>query len=391
MNRFCRKFALTAILAASLVSTAKPALADDETPLMGALKDTSTGRFMEANGLRLSGWIEGSAMLSDKDVLLPRGFDYLGDNGSLQQNWVRFERTTDPVSGRTFGFRSDWIAPGTDYRFTLARGVFDQQLTDNDGAPNRYGFDPVQFYFEAQPEAGTVLKLGRFFAPYGVESIEGWSTPLVSRSYTFIYNPFTQTGLLLTLPLTQQLTLTAAATAGNDVFIDDANNPTFDLGLSYTPPEGTAAPGADSAAIFFILGESRFDTEENFNNPAIVDLVYEHRFTEEFRYSVEAIAGLVRDVPEVGTASWFGAANYFRYQVTPEAEAIARVEAFNDEDGNRTGSEGTYFGYTAGITYKPMPWLMLRPEVRYDHHTENGSFEGTRDQTSATMDVLVRW
>ena len=47
--------------------------------------------------------------------------------------------TTEP----TFGFRWDTILPGTDYRFTSARGLFDSQLTGSHGRPNRYGIDPI--------------------------------------------------------------------------------------------------------------------------------------------------------------------------------------------------------------------------------------------------------
>ncbi len=371
-----------------------PAFAEDRTPLMSALENTELGEAMAESGFNLNGWIEVAAPFSfnsRRDNLLPRGFDYRANTVNLQQNWVRLERTTDPAAGRVLGFRNDWIAPGIDYRFTLARGVFDEQLRDNNGSPSTYGFDPVQFYAEYQPSPGYVFKLGRFFAPYGMESIEGWSTPLVSRSYNFIYNPFTQTGLLASVPLSSELNLLAAVTAGNDIFIDTAGEPTVDIGLSYTPPEGAQTPGANSGAIFLIAGESRFDRDENFNHPAMLNFVFEHRFTENFRYSLEALAGMVRDLPDTGTAKWFGAAQYLRYQATSTAEAIGRFEVFNDEDGNRTGVEGVYFACTAGLLYRPMSWFQLRPEMRFDHHAQSPAFEGSRDQATLTIDALLRW
>src|SRR5262245_20265880 len=83
-------------------------------------------------------------------IQLPLGFNYRANEFLLQQNWLRIERavSTDAKEA-TFGFRSDTILPGSDYRFTVARGLFDSQLTANDGQPNTYGIDPIQFYAEA--------------------------------------------------------------------------------------------------------------------------------------------------------------------------------------------------------------------------------------------------
>src|SRR5437773_2063589 len=81
---------------------------------------------------------------------------------------LRVERMIDDkATTPTWGFRSDTILPGTDYRFTLARGLFDRQLSANRGAPSLYGIDPIQFYGELYlPQVGRGLdvKVGRFFA-----------------------------------------------------------------------------------------------------------------------------------------------------------------------------------------------------------------------------------
>src|SRR5262249_8137831 len=153
-------------------------------------------------------WLDSSfTASSDRRDQLPMGFNYLANNFLLQQNWVRFERSvvTSGTTEPTFGFRTDTILPGSDYRFTLPRGIFNGQLTADDGQPARYGIDPIQFYAEAYfPTVGQGLdvKFGRFFAQYGVESNDAPSNALASHAYTFIYNPFTHTGLLTTLKLT---------------------------------------------------------------------------------------------------------------------------------------------------------------------------------------------
>ncbi len=51
--------------------------------------------------------------------------------------------------------------------------------------------------------------------------------------------------------------------------------------------------------------------------------------------------------------------------------ANERLEFFDDVQGQRTGFAGLYTAGTAGLTYKPRPWLWLRPEVRVDYNGES--------------------
>src|SRR5207244_10282087 len=112
---------------------------------------------------------------SDRSTNLPMGFNHRANEFLVQQNWVRFERTvvTSGTTEPTFGFRSDWILPGADYRFTVSRGLFSGQLTADSGRPNLYGIDPVQFYSEnyfPTVSRGLDIKIGRMFCQYGADS-----------------------------------------------------------------------------------------------------------------------------------------------------------------------------------------------------------------------------
>src|SRR5437588_873634 len=84
---------------------------------------------------------------SDRDSNLPLGFNHRANDFLVQQNWLRIERpvVTSGTTEPTFGFRTDTILPGADYRFTLARGLFSGQLSADNGQPNLYGIDPIQF------------------------------------------------------------------------------------------------------------------------------------------------------------------------------------------------------------------------------------------------------
>src|SRR5262249_3226210 len=144
-----------------------PAAAPDRWLIMKGLQGTWPGAVLDQNRMQVSGWTDMSFTGSSAEHSnLPMGFNYRANDFLLQQNWLRFERAvaTSGTTQPTFGFRTDWILPGSDYVFTLARGVFNQQLTASHGRPNLYGIDPIQFYAEAYFPTmfqGMDIKFGR--------------------------------------------------------------------------------------------------------------------------------------------------------------------------------------------------------------------------------------
>jgi hypothetical protein len=372
------------------VAPAPPA--PDRWELMKLLQGTGPGLLLDGNRLSISGWTDLSyTASSDHFSNLPMGFDYRANEFLLQQNWLRIERpvvtagTTEP----TFGFRCDTILPGTDYRFTLARGLFSGQLTAANGQPLLYGIDPVQFYAEAYfPTIGRGLdiKLGRCFCQYGVEAIDSPSNALFSHAYTFIYDPFTHTGLMGTLKLTDVWSVQAGLMLGDDVFIDPADELTFMGDVKWVRPGGR-----DSATFSVLIGPGRFNQGRNFNNPEIFDLVATHKFNPHLNYSFEALFGFETNVPDIGTANWFGILNYLTCDFTPRLSGTARLEFFNDPQGQRTGFPGLYTALTGGLSFRPYKSIIVRPELRYDYNTESRPFENNHGLFTAATDVILRW
>jgi hypothetical protein len=370
--------------------TTPPAPSPDRWPLMLALQGTYPGWLLDGNRLKLYGWVDSAFTASSATHdQLPMGFNYLANEADVQQAWVRFERPVDQSATiPTFGFRTDTLF-GIDYRFTIARGLFDRQLTRNDGGPNTYGVDPVQFYAEGYfPHVGRGLdvKLGRHFCQYGVESIDTTQNTFVSHSYAFMYDPFTHTGLLTTLKLTDAWSVQNGLVTGTDIFIDPAARATYVGSLKWAPPTGR-----HSFLFSVILGPSRFDASENFNRPQIFDIVYTHKFSDRLNYSLDALYGYQRDVPGMGFANWWATVHYLNYALTPRLTAVSRLELFDDIQGQRTGFEGLYVVPTVGLNFKPNKFVVLRPEVRYDYNTESRPFEGRHDVVTAAVDLLVRW
>jgi hypothetical protein len=376
---------------------APPAPAPAATPpdrwfVMRQLQGTAAGALLDGNRLAVYGWTETSFTgSSDIHENLPMGFNYKANQFLLQQNWLRVEQAvvTSGTTEPTFGFRSDTILPGSDYRFTLARGVFDSQLTADHGQPNTYGIDPIQFYGEAYfPTVGRGLDLrvGRVFCQYGVETNDAVGNQLTSHAYTFIYDPFTHTGVMTTTKLTEAWSVQAGLMLGSDIFIDKADNLTGMGSVKWVSPDQR-----DSALLSFIAGNGRFDQVHNFHNPEILDLVYTHKFSARLNYNFEGLFGFTTNVPDIGTAEWFGVLNYLTYSFTPHLNGTARLELFDDFQGQRTGFPGLYTALTAGLNYRPIKDVILRPEVRFDYNDESRPFENKPYLFTATMDVIVRW
>lgn len=364
----------------------------DRWLLMKSLQGTYPGWVLDSRRIQVSGWTDLSFTASSAEHnQLPLGFNYRANEFLLQQNWLRIERpvitsgTTEP----TFGFRSDTILPGSDYRFTLARGIFDSQLTANDGQPNIYGIDPIQFYAEAYfPTVGRGLdvKVGRFYAQYGVEVNDAPGNALLSHAYTFIYNPFTHTGALATLKLTDAWSVQSGLVTGSDVFIDPAATPTYIGSVKWAPPNGR-----DSVLFSVIVGSGRFNQAESFHNPEVFDLVYTHRFNPRLNYTFEGLYGFTTNVPDTGFANWLGVLNYLTYDFTPRLSGTARLELFDAAQGQRTGFEGLYTVITAGLSLKPRKDIIIRPELRYDYNNQSRPFEDKHGLFTAGADVILRW
>ncbi|MEX1229624.1 MAG: outer membrane beta-barrel protein [Planctomycetaceae bacterium] len=376
----------------SVVATSEPeAEATDDWLLMKSLLQTQRD-WLRDKRMQIYGWTEASFTASSAaNSQLPMGFNYRANDFLLQQNWLRLERSvvTEAATDPSFGFLADVILPGSDYRFTLSRGLLDHQLTDDAGGPERYGIDPVQFYAQfyfPSLAQGLDVKVGRIFCQYGVETIHAPPNAVASHSYTFIYNPFTHTGAIGTLQLTEDWSTQAGIVMGPDVFIDPAASPYGMFSVKWAPPEGN-----DSVLINAMLGSGQFDVAEQFNNPNIIDLIYTHAFNSELSFTLDALYGYQTDVPGVGIATWFGVVNYLTYKFCDDVSGTTRLEFFDDIDGNRTGAKGLYTALTAGFNWQMQKAIILRPEVRYDNNNKSQPFEGSHDLFTAAADVIVRW
>lgn len=341
--------------------------------------------------LHLSGWIDASYTAStDRVDQLPMGFNYRANEFLLQQNWVRFERAVDKESADpTFGFLSDTILPGSDYRFTLPAGLFQRQLTARNGTPSLYGIDPVRFFAEGYFPGifqGVDVQIGRFYAPWGIEAVNAPSNTFLSHTYTFVYDPFTQVGAMATTKFNDQWSSQSAAVIGNDEFFTPGNQLKYSGNLQWV-----ARDKKDTLRFSTILGSPRYRARYHLDNLNLFELIYSHQFTPEVKYTFAATFGYQTGVPSLGTADWIGYQNYLTKQLSQRLTAALRVELFDDYKGQRTGFAGLYAAVTGGIQIQLTERIRFRPELRFDNNDRSRPFEGKHSVFTAASDVIVRW
>jgi hypothetical protein len=350
-----------------------------------------TGQAAPPGQLWISGWIDASYTAgTDRVDQLPMGFNYRANQFLLQQNWVRIERAVQKdASEASFGFLSDNILPGSDYRFTLPRGLFNGQLTGNHGGPNLYGIDPVRFYGEGyfpNVAQGLDVKIGRFYAPWGIEAVDAPSNTFLSHTYTFVYDPFTQVGANATLKINERWSTQSSLVIGNDEWFNPGNQLKYSGNIQWS-----AADHRNALRFSTILGSPRYIARYNLDNLNLFELIYSHQFSENVKYIFATTFGYQTGVPTLGTADWIGYQNYLTKQINSKLTAAVRVELFDDYKGQRTGFAGLYTDVTTGIQAQLTDRIRIRPELRLDDNTRSRPFEGKHVLFTAATDVIVRW
>jgi hypothetical protein len=386
--------------------------------VMRQLQGTWLGALLDDNRLYFSGWTEMSYTASTSRVSnFPVTFNDRANTFLLQQQWFRLDRplvttgTTEP----SFGFHLD-VLVGSDYRWTMIRGLLNYQLDNSTGAQNLYGVDPIQFYANAYfPNLfrGTEIRVGRTYNPWGYESLEAVSTPLLSRSYAFFNTPFTVMAVGAYTTFTKEWSGVFLLTNGNDTFLKPYDEARMFGKLTYA-----ANNQKDNVQLGWTLGRGRFNAGAPFNPATVslaqepaghnnfnaIDLVYTHIFNPVFTFANETMYAWQTAVPanvnggivqsgsdSPGTAHWAASIQYFRFTLTPHLGSIIRIGFFDDFNGQRTGFPGLYTAVTGGLQFRLTNGVIIRPELRYDYNRQSRPFEGKHDQFLAASDLILRW
>jgi len=389
--------------------------------------DVNEAKLLKDTGFVIGGWanagITYNAAAPDNNFNGPVTF---GDrSGEFQLNQLNlFVQRAVATEGDAWdvGGRFDAMF-GSDAIFTQAYGVGAYDV--NTGLPlnrNHWDLDLLgsndnRFYDLAFPQAyleifapvgnGLNIKAGHFYTPIGYETVPAPDNFFYTHAYTMQYGePFTHTGILGSYTVDKNWSVLGGVVTGSSTGGWDGG---WDKQLGNWSGIAGATWTSDSGTSLNVSGTYGGASEQSSEPWALYSVVLKHNFNDKTHLVVQHDHGFANGIsPGLANSSvgallpdtakdteWYGINTHFYYDVSDTVIAGVRGEWFRDQNGFRVCSPGrvaaatnvidnngtagsyaanflstcapaSYYAVTAGVTWKPMEWLRLRPNVRYD-------------------------
>lgn len=385
---------------------------------------------MEESKIKVYGWLQNS-YTGNTNGMPKNGLNFGVNPNFLANQWMGnqyyliFEKPLEQGDELNFGFRVDNLF-GNDWQFNHMHGLFDTAFVPNHFA----GYDPAQFYAEVHlppvlSKGGTDIKGGRFYTILGYEVVPATGRPLLSVPYMFNYGqPFTHIGALATTHVTDRINWYNGTVNGWDRFFDANYKWGYLGGFTWTSKDSKA-----NLAVSYTFGPNQYPSFLPANTPlvptgyspagymagrhnplyggswrAMFTEVFTYKWSDTFTQVVETDQGHDPNVPGWGpggsprSAEWYSFGNWFLWQFWKNEDkdimtAVWRSEWFRDVGGIRTGTGKTdnYYEMTLGLIFKPVPYIWIRPEARYDWAQWNKPYnDGTRgSQLTLGVDAIL--
>jgi hypothetical protein len=254
----------------------------------------------------------------------------------------------------------------------------------------RAQYDPTQANFTVSTNAfhGLAFEGGVFNKLLGYEMVDAYGptadtqNAFYSHSFIFTQEPFSHTGALGIVNLTDGLTFTGGISRGWDQATEDTNGSIDFLGqlkwvvnkdatLNFNGVSGNEEPDVPAGAVGHNGYRTVFDVNGRYSASDQLTLGFDAMYAWEAQTGDLGSGG--------GTGQWYGVAGYAGYKINDFVTINARGEWFNDPDGaaptqySSIRRPNEYYEITLGTTIHPFPNtypvnnFFIRPEVRFDY------------------------
>ncbi len=390
------------------------------TPTIGA-PDSQTYPLMQAinenkGRIKVYGWLNGGFNVSTSNkgdgANAPASYYSNPNRVTPDQQVLYIERLPNSVQTEhvDWGFRFAQLY-GQDYRYTTAKGIFSQQLLARN---HEYGYDPVMFYLDLyvpKVAKGMNIRMGRYISLPDIEAQLAPNNYTYSHSLLYSVDPYTQTGIVASIKLSDHWLVQAGLSGGNDVapWTKDAQL-TFTGCVDYTWHKGgdalyTCAGSVNAGKYAYNNIQPYYETWYHSISP------HWHTATETwymYERKVPSIAGNVaKPIPtETGANGAFCAAgkltcfapevavvNYLEHEFNPHNYLSIRNEFMDDIRGQRTGYATRYSEHLIGYGHWIGTTILIRPEVRLEHAYDRPAYDlGTKhSQFVAAGDIIYHF
>lgn len=444
-DRFRLKPLALGIALASTLGTTQAKTIYEADRLLEVAGDPNESTFMKDWGLTVGGWA--NAGITYNSVSPENNFNgpvTFGDrSGEFQLNQLNlFLQRAVATEGDKFdiGGRFD-IMFGTDAIFTQAYGVPAYDV--NTGMPlNRNHWDlnllngeDNRFYDLAIPQAyleaylpvgnGLNVKAGHFYTPIGYETVPAPDNFFYTHAYTMQYGePFTHTGFLGSYTVDDHWSVIGGVVTGSSTGGWDGG---WDKHLgNWSGIMGATWANADTGTSLNVSGTYGGTSEQSDEGWGMYSIVLKQDIGDKIHGVLQHDHGFADGVLTangIEDAEWYGINTHLYYDVSDTVTAGVRGEWFRDQNGFRVCSPGrvgaatyalpdgtaasyaasftatcsaaSYYAVTAGVTWKPLKWLNLRPNIRYDWADgarpfgDGGATSGKLDQFLFSTDLTV--
>lgn len=376
------------------------------TPAIGA-PDTQTYPLMQAinqnrGRIKIYGWLNSGFNISTSNkgdgANSPASYYYNPNRVTPDQQVLYIERLPDTTQTEhiDYGFRFAQLY-GQDYRYTTAKGIFSQQLLARN---HEYGYDPVMLYVDLyipQVAQGMNIRVGRYISLPDVEAQLAPNNYTYSHSLLYTIDPYTQTGIVTSIKLSDHWLVQAGFSGGNDVapWTKDVK-PTATACVDYTWHKGGDA--------IYTCANSVNDGKYAYNNVQSYYETWYHKFNAKWHTDTETWYMYERQVPNIGGnvanpitpetgangafcsfgektcfAPEVAVVNYVEREFNKSNYLSIRNEFVDDIKGQRTGYTTQYsehlisYGHWIGTT------VLFRPEIRFEHSYNLAAYDlGTK-------------
>jgi len=348
------------------------------------------------------------------------------DGYQMNQLYLSLGRKVEKGDQLAVGGRIDFMF-GTDYYYMASAGFENTPVNQphwNDWGDDvlyrarrdQYGFAMPQIYGEVYAPifGGLDLKIGHFHSVMGYESLESTENFFYSHSYARIYGmPTSMTGVMATSNINCNWELIYGAVNEWNAFDTENDNFSGVLGLKYKSRTGfftfgvTTMFGEQSAPCY------QFETYGESEMTFVLNTYAKFKFTPRLTYAIEFTAGydereyFCMETFDTNTGrAWFGLTNYVYYQLFDNLALGTRIEWFCDSDNtiidggygfSTIDDSANYFAVTFGANWTPLPWMTVRPEIRYDfsdfEYADMKTYDAwsADDQLTVGADLIIRF
>lgn len=370
---------------------------------------------MQDSPIKIYGWIQNSFTGNPSQPSDGVNFgvtpNYKANEWMGNQYYTIIENPIEQTDEVNFGFRIDSLF-GHDWQFNKMIGLFDEAFNPGQFA----GWDPAQFYAEVHlpvlTRGGVDIKGGRMYTLAGYEVVPAIGRPLLSVPYMFTFGqPFTHFGMMSTWHVTDRLNIHNCAINGWDRWINQNFKWGYMGGFSWTSKnaklgltsilvwgpnqypfffgQGTTILPTGYAPAGFLAGRRNRAYPDN--DRTLFTTVLTYQWTDKLLQVIETDQAFEDDVPGIGAggtsqnAEWYSFGNWFLYSFNDKWTGVWRSEVFRDDDGARTGFATNFSEITLGLIYKPVPYIWIRPEARYDWARSGTPYNGGNSNSQFTI------